>query len=436
MPLSIYPKLREQLISFLKEQLPKLVVQNRHLEYGSTMCLKEGDEIILECKVLKDELDKIFYEEPFFQFTTDHIERTLGRMEKFSPDAADVPLCTLEAFHDIPSAAANIIEAFEALPFRYAHTFELPKALGDQFSDFLCPAELSPEVRLLSGDQIVSQFPVDIENSGLHQENTLLGLLFQHQGPRWSNASVYFHVETEGYVNQYGTSKTTIDTETRLREFFGLGLALFLFDLGIAGLLTSMLGEIGSTINVHKQNDRGRVFDTKIPASKEITQFISRIEFYRGGSLKNENQHLRWIQHNLTKVTQCFTNQSKAERVLLASRWLFDSHLGQNELLSFVQTMVALEIMLGEKKRSDRGGSLNELLSNRCAYLIGKSQTQRDELLGDFSKIYKVRSQIVHSGHSRLSSSERDQFCKLRWMCKRVIQEEIELLSKDLQQRG
>jgi len=75
---------------------------------------------------------------------------------------------------------------------------------------------------------------------------------------------------------------------------------------------------------------------------------------------------------------------------------------------------------------------LGELLRNRCAYLIGKSHKQRKQLLDDFKEIYDVRSKIVHRGKSRLNLHERSLFSKLQWMCRRVIQEEIELLKEDL----
>jgi hypothetical protein len=63
-------------------------------------------------------------------------------------------------------------------------------------------------------------------------------------------------------------------------------------------------------------------------------------------------------------------------------------------------------------------------------------QIEREELLKDFSEIYAVRSQIVHSGKSRLSASEWRQFNKLKLMCCRVLQEEVKLLSADLNGRN
>jgi len=103
-------------------------------------------------------------------------------------------------------------------------------------------------------------------------------------------------------------------------------------------------------------------------------------------------------------------------------------------LLSFVQTTVALEILLGEKQISDLMG-LGELLRNRCAYLIGRTHRQREKILNDFKKIYDVRSKIVHRGKSKLNINERVLFSRLQWMCRRVIQEEIDLLAKDIEMK-
>jgi len=92
-----------------------------------------------------------------------------------------------------------------------------------------------------------------------------------------------------------------------------------------------------------------------------------------------------------------------------------------------VQAMVALEILLGEKKESDLTG-LGALLSNRCAYLIGASHDDREKILSDFRKIYDIRSKIVHSGKDWLTQDERQLLRKLYEIVSRVIQKEAELI--------
>lgn len=126
----------------------------------------------------------------------------------------------------------------------------------------------------------------------------------------------------------------------------------------------------------------------------------------------------------------CFSHPREAGRILRAGQWLAGSYASRNETLSFVQAMVAMEILLGDKKTSDMVG-IGELLSNRCAYLIGESQADREKVLADFRGLYSVRSEIVHSGKTRLSYSEREKFHRLLGICQRSIAAEIDLLMKN-----
>lgn len=117
---------------------------------------------------------------------------------------------------------------------------------------------------------------------------------------------------------------------------------------------------------------------------------------------------------------------------MLASQWLFDSYTGSDELLNYVQAMVVLEILLGDKAKSDEIG-LGRLLSNRCAYLIGNNYEERADMLRRFGDIYAVRSEIVHRGKQRLNAKERELFYDLHWMCRRVLQREVDLLKAGTQ---
>lgn len=153
------------------------------------------------------------------------------------------------------------------------------------------------------------------------------------------------------------------------------------------------------------------------------------------GRLEGDEERLRWAEGALNNIAVVFSASQKAEPIVLASQWLFDSHASRDELLAFVQAMVVLEIILGDKKVSDEIG-LGALMRNRCAYLIGTSHGERSELLETFNKIYRVRSQIVHSGKPRLTLEERSLFSRLRWMCRRVIDKEVDLLKADVRSPG
>jgi hypothetical protein len=149
------------------------------------------------------------------------------------------------------------------------------------------------------------------------------------------------------------------------------------------------------------------------------------------GLINSEQRQLGWADRQFESMRAVFAGGKKAEALLLASQWFFDGHShGSDQLLKYIQTTVVLEILLGDKASSDQTG-LGTLLGNRCAYLIGNSQEERTDVLNTFTEIYGIRSQIVHRGKHRLSYDERVLFHKLRWMCCRVINREIELLRAD-----
>ncbi|MBN9277161.1 MAG: hypothetical protein J0I57_05940, partial [Hyphomicrobium sp.] len=179
----------------------------------------------------------------------------------------------------------------------------------------------------------------------------------------------------------------------------------------------------------HKQSDNGHFLpEYRLGLDDPIERGLLGLSLHDlDGTLDSEERKLSWAEHTLGNMASAFAGLEKAETILLGAQWLFDSYSSRDELLSFVQAMVVLEILLGDKNASDKIG-LGSLLRNRCAYLIGNSQEERTNILQDFNKIYSVRSQIVHAGKHRLTLEERSLFRRLQWMCRRVIDKEVDLL--------
>ena len=146
------------------------------------------------------------------------------------------------------------------------------------------------------------------------------------------------------------------------------------------------------------------------------------------GELVNDEEKSTWVAYRLKYINDVFTHTPQAINIIRSAQWYFDSYCGDDELLSYIQATVALEILLGDKKISKKTG-LSELLGNRCAYLISKSNKERESILNDFRAIYEIRSQIVHNGMNRLNIKERIFLDKLHKLCRRTINKEIELLN-------
>jgi hypothetical protein len=225
-------------------------------------------------------------------------------------------------------------------------------------------------------------------------------------------------ITSNGFIGPYGGSTPAWRAESILRAFCGLGIALRLFKVQHK---YSLFGpKPSSYFIVHRQlSDQSWRFEGKLNLSDERSRALDSLE-------KNPDAE-RWANYILSQQMRAVFSNGKGDQIVLASEWFFDSYTGPDELLSYVQAMVVLEILLGDKAASDEIG-LGRLLSNRCAYLIGKTQEERAAVFRDFDQIYRVRSEIVHRGKSRLTRDERVLFYKLQWFCHRVIQKEIELL--------
>jgi hypothetical protein len=91
---------------------------------------------------------------------------------------------------------------------------------------------------------------------------------------------------------------------------------------------------------------------------------------------------------------------SHEARLINGARWFFDSYSGANELLSFVQAMVVLEILFGDQASSDVIG-IGQLIANRCAYLIGRTVDQRDRIIRDINVSTAPGRQSCTEGKTR-----------------------------------
>lgn len=234
---------------------------------------------------------------------------------------------------------------------------------------------------------------------------------------KWDDpASVFLQVEEEGFIGPYGFSVPEQESRRTFRALLGLGIALGAFEVK----RRTTLEHRKLSIYVHRRSDQGWRVENRLDLNEEESRA------FQGTSLSAAIPP-NWLED----MRAVFSSGEKASSVVLASQWLFDSYTGSDQLLNFVQAMVVLEILLGEKAVSDKIG-LNELLANRCAYLVSNSHDERSAILRDFREIYNVRSHIVHQGKHRLSMNERVLFGKLHWLCRRVLSREVALLRTDV----
>lgn len=93
-----------------------------------------------------------------------------------------------------------------------------------------------------------------------------------------------------------------------------------------------------------------------------------------------------------------------AARLRSAMEWDIDAATTTNESIAFLQRCIAFEALLGSE---DSQRSVSERLSDRYAYVLGQTESQRKTLRGMFKRMYAHRSDIVHGRAGRLSEEHR-----------------------------
>jgi hypothetical protein len=420
--LAFLKDLQESLIEQLVIALREFEVKHRrYVQRGSIFkALSDAEKILPSNGKLRETINAyVDHDWPFTEFISDEIDIELSSQE-FDAEQSSVKLTTLPNYSDATAAGNRLVESFATLPRKYTLSVKLPSQLSPMLSDDETKVELSPSLRIVRArSELRELFPI---------ENPTFGLLAALVGGNdWEENALYVQIEAIGFIGLYGGSTPYNDALRTLRTFFGLGLALRLLE---NKPVTTLQQLPPFRIHLHQLKDDKWGNFTNFDLTDTLSADLRALQLNTvNGWITNPERQLSWAKTQFSAMLGAFKTGKKPETIQLAAQWFFDGNRpGQDELLAYVQTMIVIEILLGDKSVSDQTG-LNELLRNRCAYLISESAAERDEILDLFSEIYRVRSQIVHRGKHLLSMEERYLLYRLRFMCQRVFAKELQLLN-------
>jgi len=431
MPLNLHQDCKNQLIEKLAKQLGTIdVTNNLFLDVRSTAVAFLGASAPLpkHGSVAKN-LESYIGEWPFYNFLHGYLSKELHEQQEYD---SSIPVCKLtdiKQYSNIEKTAERLVETFDSLPWEYTFSIKFKPFLLSIFEGTSNRFQLSDTISLVKPDgQLVEEYPLPPANRNMDMALLLLSgkkIYREKSYEEWDRKSVCLQFNTNGFIGKSST-QTSENVVFALKAFCGLSIALRLIKVEHSYPLASPQ----MYFYIHRNIDGKWVIDDKKDLMEDLSRTISDLVFHDlKGSLDNDIKKKDWMKSCLYKLKKVFSNNEQSERLLLAGQWFFESCTGRNELLSFVQAMVALEILLGDKAASDVVG-LNELLGNRCAYLISVNHAQREEILKEFKEIYNIRSEIVHRGKSKLRAKERALLDKLQWYCRRVIEKEIELITE------
>lgn len=424
-------KLRESVLASLADIK---INNNMFIDFPSAISLFRADNILPTSGPIKIKLDNYIGDQPLFRFIFESISKDLYETESYDKNKKAIPLNSFSKYSDLSLASDDIINKFESLPWKYIISFELDNNFGHILKKEGINRTISDKIKLiLPNSEYDTVYPL---KSGIEKRDINLfdgiGFLTIPQDRRWNQETSYIQFDAEGFIGNYTDLVPMDNVISNLKSFLGLSLAVRLIKFNkiaaSAGLNYLYSVPKKNYMIIHQyNNDIWRIHST-VELPHDISEAMIKLDINDSdGKIKDISS---WINRGLLRISYVFKNAKTAERLLLAGQWLLDSYLGKNELLSFLQAMVTIEILLGDDHKKETVG-VGELLRNRCAYLIGDSYSQREKLIKEFEKIYDIRSRIVHKGKSKLDAEESVLSKKLKWMCRRVIEKEIDLIIKD-----
>jgi hypothetical protein len=389
------------------------------------MPLFETNKILPQTGPLRDRLVAYVDDNPFSEFVWDRLTTELWERDKYQSGKRG-KLVDIEGYADVDQVATRLLSQFESLPWHFHIHIPMPESLSTILAENESSFPLCPSVEIVRATpEFRASYPLASNNEELNKRiyGNAIASLFLPAPPKWSESSLYMQIQTEGYVDRFGTSNPPLAAERLMRSVLGLAEAVYLFDHSYQ--------PVDQTVEtfVHRRQDDGTWSPYgRYNLSRGFSNGLTRLVIDEMVAKLEPKVKRRTIQSRLASIGSTLRSGKDAEPTILAAQWLFDGLADNDELLSFVRAMVVMEILLGDKAISKDVG-IGELISSRFAYFVGTTHEQRTQFIDDFRKIYEVRSQIVHRGKPRLSSGERVLLHKLRWMCRRLLQKEMELHS-------
>lgn len=433
--------LNQNLLNRLRELLPKslssmTVKHSRYLsDFSHVIPLIAPDQALPKIGKLRKKLEEFVSHYPLVTFCADQVAIRLHESFEYSVGGEEVPLTESDGFQDVESLASDLIEKFESLPFEYMATLILPPDVSSALLLLDRGFQIAPDFALIPySERFAQTYPRNADSDASQtRSNPSANAFASVMAPgrtddvSWSDNAAYLQLECRGYIDRNGTSQPAQTVKNLLKSFFGFCLALNIFETKFK--LPMMSDE--TKFVVHLRQSKQWELNAVYAGDESFRRTLRELSPVRYTSEYEKDGFKRaYYARSMGKIQPVFKDRDSHERLLRAAQWFFDGHARQDELLSFVQTVIVLEVLLGDKAESDEMG-LGALLKNRAAYLIANSATDRAELIDTIGKIYALRSKIVHSGKHFFTPQESALASELRKIIKRIFVKELELLEPD-----
>lgn len=424
--MEIHPKKMEALVEALHTGLSQVRVLAHRIVLRSSLGGLEAAEQVMRGhgdnqRVLAEAVDGDF---PITEIIVGYLGVMLS-VNEWDEAFESRSLESVPGMLPLDKMAVSIADFVSRMPMPYKVLFALPDAFQKGLPlSAVVPINAEMRFRRIAEEE-VSNYPASTGHD-LTDAYVFSGEKSQNRTPP---VGIFLEVDESGFFSRETQTVPRLRALERLHTIAGLAMAL---DLVVRSKAPFIQGQNGYRVYLQQPDETLHLIDyAKLsPASAELLSDLKEPRNYFNFDPEINAKHR--MEFYLPHVAAVMGHPKDGRRIENAAKWYFDAHASSDPLLSFIQMMVVLEILYGDKELSDKIG-LGELLRNRCAYAIGRGADDRESIIREFKQIYDIRSQIVHRGKNRLSAKERALFQTLSSFCKRAISHEASLLLKDVQ---
>ncbi|CAN7258519.1 HEPN domain-containing protein [Variovorax sp. LjRoot84] len=424
-------RLRDKLTGTLRTLLPTLgLAETGRLDVRTAFDIDKQFSAALRGapNALKAQIDNYLGERPLMPLLLGMLTedlRAIATTEKIGKTR----LCELDQYKDVESLATRFVDMLAAMPREYLVSIDLPQSLTRELYRSSAEPIIGRQLAVLGTwhEKVVGfpDRPIEAPSAqpprlGLlgaawppTQQPEVSSELFDRAPPEGTKSFLY--VKLKGYIDSYYPAQPLDRFTTLFKAFVGLGLGIELLEAGWDALT---LGPVKMTMFERSAKGFTALPDDTVDDS--AGDLFRRIRLHARGR--------RRVVQKLRSIVHILDMDEGAPQLMLAGRWLFDSRANRDAVMGFMQLAICAEVLLGTE---DGGEGVIGMLAARCAYLIASSAKERESLAAEFKNIYKVRSKIVHRGLGAFKENERGQYQRLRTICNRILQKEMELALAD-----
>lgn len=435
MAIEIHTSAIEALKAELINGLPRVSIYGGIILDGASayVAASKADDALPQNGALHDQLVEMVGERPFANFVEGVLSARLRDERDYQAGPEKENLIESGVFGDANEVSDWLTSQFASLPWKYSFAIEFPpdtlpleviEGASQQFGEGCQVAK--------SDFFVANHFPLSHPNPRRNaklETNAMRNAMLEKGGlsrlsggdPKWKDDRAVFIQQRDGFVNIDGTGSVVEECAFTLQRFVGLGLALKLFSHGFR----FDYQEIRTDWKVHQAVDGNWEYFARFDLDGESNEVLRHIKSFKFPKSYADEKRIPWLRSTVKKISDVFSSEHSTS-IMLAAKWFFNSHKGSDQTLRYIRLMTTLEILLGEGADHYKA-RLGDILSSRLAYLIGKNHKERHQILNKFKKIYKVRSNILHTGHHKLKWTKH-LISDLDSYCKRAIKAEVDLL--------